>query len=169
MNLQIKNTRYFHDILAASKLETKRSLSHPHVFYQASSKLGLALALFNDLSTVLDGDGHASLSIAGANALHFCQHVHSIDDLAKHDVSSVQVRRRRESHEELGAVCTWSRVCHRENAGALVLMNEVLVGELHSVDGLTASSIASREVASLRHESRNDSMEHAIFVVEWLA
>ena len=135
-----------------------------------SSKFGIALiAFFDELATIFNSYRNASLSVARANALHLCQHVESIDDLSENDVSSVQVRRRRESHEELGAVCTRSRVCHRENARALVLMNEVLVGELHPVDGLTASAIASREVASLRHESRNDSMEHAIFVVERLA
>ena len=62
------------------------------------------------------------------------QDCHTIDTFAKDDVSSVQVRSRCEREEELRPVGVRSRVRHRENARALMLMNEVLIGKLHSVN-----------------------------------
>ena len=84
--------------------------------------------------------------------------------------------------EELGAVAVGvysSAMCHRwrwiiglswdlrvgagvghgEEAGADVLLLEVLVGELLAVDGLAAGAVAAGEVTSLEHELGDDAVE----------
>lgn len=71
--------------------------------------------------------------------------------------------------EELGAVGAWSSVGHGEEAGGGVLADEVLIGELLSVDGLTSGSVAAGEVSTLAHEGLDHTVERASLVVEGLA
>ena len=46
---------------------------------------------------------------------------------------------------------------------------EVLVGELLSVDGLTAGAVEVGEVSTLTHEIRNHAVETTALEMEWLA
>lgn len=50
-----------------------------------------------------------------------------------------------------------------------MLLSEVLIGELFSVDGFTSSSVSTGEVSSLDHEVRDDSVEGGSLEVEWLS
>jgi len=50
-----------------------------------------------------------------------------------------------------------------------VQQGEVLVGEEATVDGLSAGTIAGRNVTTLTHELRNDAVEAAALVVQRLA
>lgn len=48
-------------------------------------------------------------------------------------------------------------------------MDEVLVVELHSVDGFTSGTIAASKITSLDHEALDHAVESAALVVEGLA
>ena len=90
-------------------------------------------------------------------------------DLTEDGVLAVEVGEGSEAHEELGAVGVGASVSHGEDAWTGVLAVEVLIGELHAVDGLATSAVSSREITTLGHKVRNDSVEGATFVVEGLA
>jgi hypothetical protein len=47
----------------------------------------------------------------------------------------------------------------------VVLLDEVLVSEFGTIDGLSTSSITSGEVTTLKHEIRDNSVEHTALVV----
>ena len=59
-----------------------------------------------------------------------------------------------------------ARVCHGEEAGRLVLQQEVLVLKLLSVNGLAPRPVAVGEVAALQHERLDDAMENGALVGE---
>ena len=82
---------------------------------------------------------------------------------------SIEPRARDRGDEELGAVSVGTSVGHGEKVGLGVLVDEVLVGELHAVDGLTTSTVAGGEVTTLAHELLDDAVETATLVVEGLA
>jgi len=70
--------------------------------------------------------------------------------------------------EELGAVCVWARVGHREGAWAAVSEVEVLILKLGPVDGLPAGPILVRKVAALAHEARDHAVERRVGVAKAL-
>ena len=84
---------------------------------------------------------------------------------------AVEVRRAARGKEKLRAVGVGAGVGHREQELFRVSDDAVfeLVVELLSVDGLTPCAIATREVASLAHESRDHPMETRALKVEFLA
>ena len=125
---------------------------------------------FSQLTAVGDNDGLLGLvgSVAGVG-LNFVEDVHAGADLAEDDVGTVQMRGVREAQEELAAVGAWASVGHREDTATGVLVDEVLVSKVGSVDGFSASSVSGSEVAALSHEALDDSVEGASLVVEGLA
>ena len=46
---------------------------------------------------------------------------------------------------------------------------EVLILELHAVDGLSSSTVASGEISALSHEIFDDAMERWPLIVKWLS
>ena len=82
---------------------------------------------------------------------------------------TVEVRSRSEAEEELAAIGVGTAISHGQNATARVLVDEVLVWEVRTVDRFTTSSIHSSEVAALGHESCDDAMERAALEVQFLA
>jgi len=70
--------------------------------------------------------------------------------------------------EELRAVSVGTGVSHGEKSWLGVLSNEVLIGELLTVDGLATGAVATGEVTSLKHELRNDTVESRTRVSETL-
>ena len=49
-----------------------------------------------------------------------------------------------------------------------MLIGEVLICEIWSVDGLATSAVSSSEISTLSHEIRNDSVERAALEMKWL-
>ena len=54
-----------------------------------------------------------------------------------------------EAEEELRSVGVGTSVGHGEDTGTVVLVDEVLIGELSSVDGLTTGTVSDGEVITL--------------------
>ena len=74
-----------------------------------------------------------------------------------------------EAEEKLRSVGVGSGVSHGEDAPACVSVGEVLVVEFSAVDGFATSAVASGEVATLGHETWDNTMELATLEVEVLA
>ena len=66
--------------------------------------------------------------------------------------------------EELTTISIRSSIGHRQNTGACVLQNEVLVIKFLTENRSSTPSIAVGEIASLDHEVGDDSMENAPLV-----
>lgn len=102
----------------------------------------------------------------GAEGFNLFNDIHALYDVAEDDVSAVQPGGLDGGDEELGAVGVGASVGHGEDAGAGVLQDEVLVGELLAVDGLATSAVVVREVAALQHEVGDDTVEGGALVTE---
>lgn len=81
---------------------------------------------------------------------------------------TIQPRTSDSGDEELGAVGTWAGVGHGQQTWSFVLLDEVFVWELTTVDGLTTSTVTSSEVTTLQHEVWDDSVEWGTGVTETL-
>ena len=79
------------------------------------------------------------------------------------------MRRGSEAEEKLRSVGVGSGVSHGEDTPACVSVREVLIVEFSAVDGLATSTVASGEIATLGHETWDNTMEFATLEVEVLA
>ena len=95
--------------------------------------------------------------------------VHASSHFSEDDMLTIEMRELVKANEELTSVGAWTSVGHRQNSCTSMLVLEVLVSEFGSIDGLTTSSVALGEVASLSHEVLDHSVELAALVVEGLA
>ena len=128
-----------------------------------------AINLCLELSTVSDHavlDWLSGLGSVGFDSLHDVQ---SFDDTSENDVLSVEPLGLDGAEEELRSVGVWSSISHGEDSWSGVLLLEVLVWELLSVDGFSSSSVSAGEVSSLDHEVRDDAMKLGSLEVEWLS
>ena len=96
-----------------------------------------------------DDDFLSGCSALRAYALDGLDDVHALDDGAEHDVLAVQPRGLVGAQEELRAVGVGAGVGHGKDSRASVLQLEVLILELHSVDGLVTSAVPGSEVSTL--------------------
>lgn len=80
---------------------------------------------------------------AGASSLKSLDDIEGlfVSDLAKDDVTVIKPRGLNGGDEELGTVGVGAGVGHGKKTGAVVLLLEVLVGELLAVDGLATSAL----------------------------
>ena len=86
---------------------------------------------------------------------HLLDGVHALDHLAEDDVLAVEPGGLGGAQEELAAVGVGAGVGHGQDARAGVLQLEVLVLELHAVDGLAARAVAGGEVAALQERQHD--------------
>lgn len=121
------------------------------------------------MSGVSNNNGLGGLTGAGTHLLDVLHDVKALHHLPENHVLSVEPLRLNGADEELRPVRARSGVCHRKNAGARVLLYEVLVRELRSVDGLATGAVSGGEVTALAHEVGNDAVEGGALVVEGLA
>ena len=82
---------------------------------------------------------------------------------------SIEPVARDESHEELGSISVGSSIGHGHISSFSMLDGEVLIVELVAIDGLTSSTVAGSEIATLSHELGDDSVEGRSLVVERLS
>lgn len=107
------------------------------------------------------GDDHllGGLAALAAVTLDLLDDLHSLNDVAEHDVTLVQPGRLHRADEELRAVGVGTGVGHRQGSGSGVLQGEVLVLELVAVDGLASGAVVVGEVTALAHEVGDDAVE----------
>jgi len=122
-----------------------------------------------ELTAVGDDDGLGSGARAGANSLDGLNDLHTLGHGTEDAMLAIQPGGLDGAQEELGSVGVGAGVGHGKNSGAGVLEGEVLVGELFTVDGLTAGAVAAGEVTTLTHEIVNDTMEGGALEVKGLA
>ena len=123
-----------------------------------------------ELTAVSDDNSFSRpVAIVARVALDCIKDISAVGDLSKDAVITVQMRSVDEAEEELGAVRVGASVGHRQDASARVLVDEVLVSEVGSVDGLAASAVSASEVTTLGHEVPDDAMEAASLEVKWLS
>jgi len=119
------------------------------------------------------GDDHSLGGLAGlgAHGLDALDDVKAFLDAAVHAVLAIQPRGGHGADEELGAVGVRAGVGHGQDARLVVLhlVVQVLVGELHAVDGFTTRTVTGSEVTTLAHEFRNDAVESGALEVQRLA
>lgn len=133
-----------------------RRLRHRISKKQAILKIGANLKL----SRLGDGNGLLGAVVpAGLGVLDPGDNIHALDNLAKHDVATIQPVGLDGCDEELGSVGILACVGHGNDSGAGVVEVEVLVLELFTVNRSASSSIATSKVTSLNHELLDDTME----------
>ena len=116
-------------------------------------------SLQNAAGSDLDGCSRNVVSSA-LDTLQSVKNLQSIvGDFAKDNMSTVKMGSSSEAEEELRAVGSWASVGHGKDTTSSVLVDEVLIFEVVSVDGLAASAVASSEITTLGHEASNDSVE----------
>jgi len=122
--------------------------------------------LFFDLklSAVDDDNLLSGGSALATNFLDVSNDVHTFADLAENDVFTVQPRSNSGGQEKLTAVGVWSAVGHGQETWSGVLSDEVFVGKFFAIDGFSSGTVLSGEVATLAHETWNDSVEWRAFV-----
>ena len=100
------------------------------------------------------------------DSLQSVENLHTIGDLTKDNMSTVKMGSGSEAEEELRAVGSWASVGHGKDTTSSVLVDEVLVFEVGSVDGLAASAVVCSEITTLSHEASDDSVESASLETE---
>mmetsp|Transcript_52072 Transcript_52072/g.117299 ORF Transcript_52072/g.117299 Transcript_52072/m.117299 type:complete len:221 (-) Transcript_52072:28-690(-) len=121
----------------------------------------------SELAALRDEHREAWLAArAHGDVLNLAHHEHGgrVQHLAEHHVLVVQPVALVARDEELAAVGVGAAVGHGEQAGLVVLEDEVLVGEPLPEDAQTACAVALHEVASLNHEVLDDSVESTVLV-----
>src|SRR5260370_14192576 len=118
-----------------------------------------------------EGTFTGGLPATGTDGFNRLDDIVALDDLPKHDMFAVQVRRRGSADEELRAVGVLPGIRHRQGARAEVLTGlalESFVIELGAVDRLAAGAVAFGEIAPLAHELRDHAVERRALEVEHL-
>jgi len=151
---------------------SKLLLSHFHIYLSWNYREYMSEWRHLKLTTVDDGGGDLArdLSVARASAFESLDDVQGVlvCNLAEDDVFAVEPGGDDGGDEELGAVGVGTGIGHGEQTRFGVVSLEVLIRELLTVDGLSSSTITTSEVAALKHELRDDTMELGSLVPEAL-
>lgn len=110
-----------------------------------------------DLSTVSNGDLLADLlAIPGPKPLHGFGNIHVVFHFAKDYMLSIQPPSLSRADKKLGTVCVGFNICHRQDARAHVLQDEILIVKLLLIDGLATSAMMAYEIPILAQKSQNN-------------
>lgn len=120
------------------------------------------------LTRSVNGDSGSGGTRVGTVRLDRLDNVETVSNLTEHNVLAVQPWGGNGGDEELGTVGVWTSVGHGQQTWSVVLLDKVLVLELLTVDGLTASTVTSGEVTTLQHELRDHSVESGVGVTKTL-
>lgn len=117
------------------------------------------------------GDHNRLRGLAGArsNLLDVLHNIQSLDNLTEHDVLPVEPLSLGSADEELRSVGSGTGVCHGQDSWTGVLLDEVLVSELGTVDRFSSGAVPGGEVTSLTHEVRDHTVKGGSLEVERLA
>jgi hypothetical protein len=86
--------------------------------------------------------------------------VETVDNSSVHSVLSIEVWSRCIADKEGGAIRVWASIRHREQTSMRMVDPDAFVGELGSIDAQCSWLIVRlNDLASLHHESRNNSLE----------
>jgi hypothetical protein len=96
--------------------------------------------------------------------LNFLNEFIILDDSSKDGVLFVQMRCSTKANEKLRPIRVWTSVCHRQDSFVSMWIPNLLIGKLLSVNASASGTISCSDVATLRHESFNHSVENAVFV-----
>jgi len=86
-------------------------------------------------------------------------------DFTEDDVLAIEMSRSASGDEELRSIGVRTSISHGELVLFIVLNGERLILEFLAVDRFTSSSVTEGEIASLKHESVNDTVETRALVV----
>jgi len=122
--------------------------------------------LLIDTSTNNSGvaGGSTRLRSNSLNGLHNSERVAIIVDLSEYYVLPIEPASDDGGDEELRSIGVRTSIGHGEEEWAVVLQLEVLILELLTVNALSASTIVTSEIASLKHEVGNHTMEGGALV-----
>jgi len=136
------------------------------MFGHVWSLIPLRLILHSALS---DGDVLLWLvTRVGWCGLDLLHDIHALDNLAEHDVTTIQPWGGNSGDEELGAIGVWASIGHGQVARSSVLQFEILICELLAVDGLATSAISVGEISTLDHEVLDNTVKPGTLVAEAL-
>mmetsp|Transcript_126419 Transcript_126419/g.300184 ORF Transcript_126419/g.300184 Transcript_126419/m.300184 type:complete len:235 (-) Transcript_126419:35-739(-) len=129
----------------------------------------VASAATSQLPAILNHNRSPSLARTGPLFLNQPHNVHAFNHLAEDHVFAIQVWRIRRAQKELRSVGVRPCICHGQNSRSCVLVLEVLITKLVSVNRLSTGTVPSREVTSLAYEVWNHAVKRAALVVQRLA
>ncbi len=124
---------------------------------------------FLQLAAISNDNLLRGLSALGTNSLNSLDDVHAFNDLSENNVLSVQPRARDSANEELRSICVGPSVSHGQNTRTCVLVDEVLIGKLGTVDRFSTNTASVGEVTSLKHELGNNSVEDGTLEMQRLS
>lgn len=139
-----------------------------------SSKLSVDRHLFSlfiygyfQLATIND-DNVLERAVATVlwNILDLMDNFHALEDLTEDNMFSIQPRGDNSSNEKLRTVGILSSIGHRQETRTSVFEFKVLIGEAITIDGFSASTVTTGEVAALDHEVLDDTVELGTLVAK---
>jgi PIN domain nuclease of toxin-antitoxin system len=110
-------------------------------------------------TSVTDEDLSLGRAACSSEGLDLLDKIHTLDNFAEDDMGTIQPRGNDSGDEELRSVGVLAGVGHGEQTRLSVLQVEVLISELLSVDGLSTGAVSLGEVATLKHEVGDDTVE----------
>lgn len=102
------------------------------------------------MAAISDGTWLGGLARRSSEGFELLDDVFSFNHLSEDNMFAVQPLGLDSCDEELGSIRVGTGVGHGKEVWTNVLLFEVLVGELLSVDGFSAGSVTASEVAALK-------------------
>mmetsp|Transcript_5591 Transcript_5591/g.9649 ORF Transcript_5591/g.9649 Transcript_5591/m.9649 type:complete len:238 (+) Transcript_5591:439-1152(+) len=135
----------------------------------AAASVGGALCRCLDLAAVGDHDVLRRVPPSGAQCLHRLHHTVPVRHLPVHTVLPIEPGSLGSAQKELRAVGVGPRVRHGEHTRAGMGESKVLIGEGAPVDAVSTGTVVVGEVASLAHETGNNTVKTRALVALHLA